>query len=845
MMKMKLRFKSAIILFCISCKVSVNDGKELKLLTLYRSQKVVLSGKAVKGELKNARVRVFRLKTDGTCDTGGQPLAYGSSENDGSYSLTYFRTGRPVCVVSDPNPSGKSYMHDEYSNTDISFTGNTSYTNVMIEPSGGTKSNVNITPFSRIALSRLSFLAKQNTDSSKLSSLVTYANKQTIVQFGLNKGFSSARSFQRASDPIDMNTIPDILDSGVNLNDSSNSLVIYQKTLLGGFSVLANKTKDGSAVTAQDTEDVVSSYAKDAADGAFDGVDETGAALSISGTNSVSLGNDPLTSTLSQSAAEYLQSLPKTDPILVNSGLSSSAVAANPSSFFQMNETPVFLQEPPVSLKITGTISGLTVSGLTISSGQAGASSVSVSAGATDFSLTGVIAGAAYKVTIVSQPVNTIVCAVNNGSGTITADVTNVSIVCQSPITFIDGNGTNGINYSATSANVKSPFAVSYNNTLTVTWTEAASTQTRAKQYNPSSGAWTFIDPGTSTGINISGNSSEGARLAVFNSKLYGLWSETSVYRRTVGRVYSDTPGTWNTVTAGIASGENKNANADAKFGSAIVFNNKLYWFWTEDKGASLFQIRVKVYNGNDSSPVWTFVDGGGVNGINKDNTKSANNNGADPFSAAVLNGKLYLSWDEFNGSAVSQIRVAVYNGNDAAPVWTFVDGNGVNGLNRNASFGAYNPTLSILNNKLYNIWQEDNGTCAQIRAAVYNGNDSTPSWTFIDGNSPSFGINLNSSKNGDQPHSLVFNGKLYALWNEDNLSAVKQARLAVFNGDDTGPVWKFVDGANTSAGINKNSGQSTKVFPKMAEFNNRLHIVWVETNGSFDQVRAAQFNGN
>nr|HNI26459.1 hypothetical protein [Leptospiraceae bacterium] len=282
-----------------------------------------------------------------------------------------------------------------------------------------------------------------------------------------------------------------------------------------------------------------------------------------------------------------------------------------------------------------------------------------------------------------------------------------------------------------------------------------------------------------------------------------------------------------------------------AKFGSAIVFNNKLYWFWTEDKGASLFQIRVKVYNGNDSSPVWTFVDGGGVNGINKDNTKSANNNGADPFSAAVLNGKLYLSWDEFNGSAVSQIRVAVYNGNDAAPVWTFVDGNGVNGLNRNASFGAYNPTLSILNNKLYNIWQEDNGTCAQIRAAVYNGNDSTPSWTFIDGNSPSFGINLNSSKNGDQPHSLVFNGKLYALWNEDNLSAVKQARLAVFNGDDTGPVWKFVDGANTSAGINKNSGQSTKVFPKMAEFNNRLHIVWVETNGSFDQVRVAQFNGN
>lgn len=842
---MKARLNIILILLCIYCKVSVNDEKELRLLTLYRSEKVVITGKAVKGELKNARVRVFRLKTDGTCDTSGQPLTYGTTENDGSYSLTYLRTGKPVCVVSDPNPAGKSYMYDEYSNSDISFTGNTSYTNVINEPSGNAKSNVNLTPFSRIALSRLSFLSKQNTDSSKLSSLVTYANKQTVVQFGLNKGFSARKSLLRASDPIDMNTVTDVLDNGINLNDSSNSLAIYQKALLGGFSALANKTKDGSAVTSQDAEDVVSSYAKDAADGAFDGVDETGTSLSISGTNAVSLGTDPLTSTLSQSAAEYLSSLPKTDPILVNSGLSGSAVAANPSAYFQMNETPVFLQEPPVSLKITGTISGLTVSGLTISSGQAGASAVSVSAGATDFSLTGVIAGAAYKVTIVSQPINTIVCAVNNGSGTITANVTSVSIVCQSPITFIDGNGTNGINYSATSANVKSPFAVSYNNSLTVTWMEAATTQIRVKQYSASTGNWTFIDPGTSTGINVSGNAAEGSRLAVFNSKLYGLWSETSVYRRTLGRAYSDVPGTWNTVTAGIASGENKNANADAKFGSAVVFNNKLYWFWSEDKGGSLFQIRVKVYNGNDASPVWTFVDGGGVNGINKDNSKSANNNGADPFTAAVFNGKLYLSWDEFNGSAVSQLRVAVYNGNDASPVWTFVDGNGSNGLNRNPAYGAYNPSLSVLNNKLYNIWQEDNGTCAQIRAAVYGGNDSSPSWTFIDGNSSSFGINLNSSKNGDQPHTLVFNGKLYAVWNEDNLSSVKQARLAVYNGDDSSPSWKFVDGASTSAGINKNSGQNTKIFPKMAEFNNRLHIVWVESNGSFDQVRAAQFNGN
>jgi hypothetical protein len=168
----------------------------------------------------------------------------------------------------------------------------------------------------------------------------------------------------------------------------------------------------------------------------------------------------------------------------------------------------------------------------------------------------------------------------------------------------------------------------------------------------------------------------------------------------------------------------------------------------------------------------WAFVDTTTVNGINKDATRTAV---VPQFT--VFNAKLYAIWSESDG-AVNQIRAAVYNGNDGAPSWTFVDGNGTNGINKDATKDASVPHLTVFNAKLYAIWSESNGAFNQIRAAVYNGNDGAPSWAFVDGNGTN-GINKDATKDASVPQLTVFNAKLYATWYEFN-GAVNQIRVAV-----------------------------------------------------------------
>ena len=95
----------------------------------------------------------------------------------------------------------------------------------------------------------------------------------------------------------------------------------------------------------------------------------------------------------------------------------------------------------------------------------------------------------------------------------------------------------------------------------------------------------------------------------------------------------------------------------------------------------------------------------------------------------AYFNSKLYAIWAES-----SQIRVAVYNGNESSPSWTFIDGNASKGL-LEGKCCASEAVLAVHNNKLYAAWWEGRGNY-QTRIAVYNGDDSAPSWSFVDGGS-------------------------------------------------------------------------------------------------------------
>ncbi len=89
---------------------------------------------------------------------------------------------------------------------------------------------------------------------------------------------------------------------------------------------------------------------------------------------------------------------------------------------------------PPATYSIGGTVSGLTGTGLVLQDN--GGNNLTVSANATSFTFaTPVASGGAYSVTVLTQPAGQS-CAVTNGSGTATANVTNVSVACSQEYTI-------------------------------------------------------------------------------------------------------------------------------------------------------------------------------------------------------------------------------------------------------------------------------------------------------------------------------------------------------------------------------------------------------------------------
>jgi hypothetical protein len=173
--------------------------------------------------------------------------------------------------------------------------------------------------------------------------------------------------------------------------------------------------------------------------------------------------------------------------------------------------------------------------------------------------------------------------------------------------------------------------------------------------------------------------------------------------------------------------------------------------------------------------------------------------------SLTVVNSRLYASWREPDAAGVGQVRVAVYNGDDGAPAWTLVDRK-VNGSPRTPQQGINaNPNFSVISNLafvavgdwLYASWIE-NGC---VRVSRYNGNDAAPEWTFVDFGAS--GVNYSGAKEADGPRLVSFNNELFVFWREAG-PAVKgsspyQVRGRKYSGT-TG--WSWVDGGKAT-GLN------------------------------------------
>lgn len=291
----------------------------------------------------------------------------------------------------------------------------------------------------------------------------------------------------------------------------------------------------------------------------------------------------------------------------------------------------------------------------------------------------------------------------------------------------------------------------------------------------------------------------------------------------------------WKFVDGDGANGLNYNVRRDSYFPRFTAYNSKLYVAWREEGEDLTLQIRVAVYSGNDHAPSWKFVDGNGATGINHNAAMNAYNP-----SLIVFDDKLYAVWHENNGTS-DQIRVAVYNGRDDAPSWAFVDGNGSNGINRDASKPAKNVAMAVLGSQLYATWHEQLEGIEHIRVAAYNGNDNAPTWTFVD--SPGMkGMNYDNTFDAFEPSLTVFKSKLYAVWREFNGEAY-QVRMAIYNGQDDAPFWEFVTGRGSN-GANYDSTRDA-VSPRLEVSEGKLYAIWQESAGEVEQIRAAVYNGN
>lgn len=346
---------------------------------------------------------------------------------------------------------------------------------------------------------------------------------------------------------------------------------------------------------------------------------------------------------------------------------------------------------------------------------------------------------------------------------------------------FVDGASlSTGLNYNS-AKNGDTPQLIAFNSRLYATWTENNTntntpSQVRVMVYNGNDAApaWTFVDGNTNNGLNFN-NAKDASvpRLCVFSGALYITWTENNsgVFQIHVYRYNgNDSSPAWTAVDNAVASatGINKDTSKDATNSVLVTLGSKLYAIWAESN-AGKDQIRVALYPG--SATTWTtFVDGGS---LNRDATRFA----AIP-EACVLSGKLYVVWREYNANAY-QARLAVYNGNDSAPAWTFVDGGGTNGLNKDPAKAADQVHCTVFNSRLYLTWQETNSaTVNQVRVAVYNGNDAAPSVSFADGAGDK-GINKDTSLDAQNPRLNVFNSELFAIWTENNSVPRKQVRVA------------------------------------------------------------------
>ena len=325
--------KSASVLtvfsvFCIQCTNSGSDKSALSALSIFRASRVTVSGTALKGEIRNGSVTVSSLLSDGTCSSS--PLASGTTDDLGRYSISYPKTGSQICITVSSKSDGSTKVYDEKSGSELSSsaTEKISITNIISEASAvksGKKSDLYLSPFSRILSERVKALRAESGTSSDMDKIIRRAGREAVIRFGLSKSFSG-KSLSKALVDSDYPELNDL-----SFSDTSREETKKFYSMLAGFSYLANKNKKGSKVAVSDLDTVISAFASDFSDGVMDGKTGSGTAVTLGG---ASLGTNPITNVLQPAILSFLS-----EGGTVGTGSTNISVSSSAAGAFQFNDS--------------------------------------------------------------------------------------------------------------------------------------------------------------------------------------------------------------------------------------------------------------------------------------------------------------------------------------------------------------------------------------------------------------------------------------------------------------------------------------------------------------------------
>ena len=125
----------SLLSLCKPGTINTKEDKESLFtnfgLLFNRSNRLTVSGSAVKGIIKNGKVSISTLGKDGTCNSS-RNITSGTTDTNGFYSITYDKTGGMICVTISGEQN--TTMYDEKTAKDLSIPSTSNFKLVSILP---------------------------------------------------------------------------------------------------------------------------------------------------------------------------------------------------------------------------------------------------------------------------------------------------------------------------------------------------------------------------------------------------------------------------------------------------------------------------------------------------------------------------------------------------------------------------------------------------------------------------------------------------------------------------------------------------------------------------------------